>query len=114
MTLRGRDETTEGIDKKLAVDYYSRWTFVHDLMPLLRKAKDAGEDAKYMSVLAAGEGGVIDLDNLGLKNGYSLPSVVVAAATYNDLMIEVSFPTLSLLEPSLMISSSHTLRNSLT
>lgn len=89
MTLNGRDETAEGIDKKLGVDYYSRWTFIKELMPLLRKAKDAGEDAKVLTLLAAGEGGNIDLENLGLKQGYSLPKVMEAAATYNDLMVEV-------------------------
>jgi NAD(P)-dependent dehydrogenase (short-subunit alcohol dehydrogenase family) len=35
----GRDETEEGIDKRLALSYYARWTFIHDLMPLLQKAK---------------------------------------------------------------------------
>jgi len=89
LTLKGRDETSEGLDKKLALNYYARWKFVNDLMPLLRKAKDAGEDAKVLSVLAAGHGGPIDLDDLGLKKGYSLSAAGVAAATYNDLMIEV-------------------------
>lgn len=91
MTLKGRDETTEGIDKKLAVHYYARWKFAHDLMPLLRKAKDAGEDAKVLSVLGAGYGGAIDLDDLGLKKGYSVGNAALAAPTYNDLMIEVSY-----------------------
>lgn len=30
MTLNGRDETGEGIDKKLAVHYYARWTFLYE------------------------------------------------------------------------------------
>lgn len=42
LTLKGRDETAEGLDKKLALHYYARWKFINDLMPLLRKAKDAG------------------------------------------------------------------------
>jgi NAD(P)-dependent dehydrogenase (short-subunit alcohol dehydrogenase family) len=88
LTLKGRDETTEGLDKKLALNYYARWKFIRDLTPLLRKAKDAGEDAKVMTILAAGKGGVIDLDDLGLKKGYSLYNSALAAATYNDLMIE--------------------------
>lgn len=54
MTLKGRDETSEGMDKKLALNYYARWKFVHDLMPLLEKAKAAGEDARVLTVLAAG------------------------------------------------------------
>ncbi|KAF7967803.1 hypothetical protein HWV62_32995 [Athelia sp. TMB] len=88
LTLKGRDETAEGLDRKLALNYYARWKFANDLMPLMRKAKDEGEDAKFMSVLAAGLGGRIDLDDLGLKKGYSLRSAGTAGATYNDLMME--------------------------
>lgn len=93
LTLRGRDETSEGLDKKLALNYYARWKMANDLMPLLRKAKDAGEDAKVMSVLAAGNGGPIDLDDLGLKKGFTLRTAGIAAVTYNDLMIEVGTPS---------------------
>jgi NAD(P)-dependent dehydrogenase (short-subunit alcohol dehydrogenase family) len=39
VNMQGRSETEEGIDKKLALDYYARWKFIRDLMPLLRKAK---------------------------------------------------------------------------
>jgi len=88
MTTNGRDETEEGIDKKLAVHYYSRWKFTNDLMPALLKAKEAGEDAKVMSVMAAGKGGGIDLDDLGLKKNYSVTAAALAAPTYNDLMVE--------------------------
>jgi NAD(P)-dependent dehydrogenase (short-subunit alcohol dehydrogenase family) len=91
MTTKGRDETVEGIDKKMAVHYYARWKFTHDLMPALLKANAAGEDAKVMSVMAAGKGGEIDLDDLGLKKSYSLTNAALAAATYNDLAMEVSF-----------------------
>jgi NAD(P)-dependent dehydrogenase (short-subunit alcohol dehydrogenase family) len=89
MTTKGRDETDEGIDKKLAVHYYSRWKFVNDLLPSLVKAKEAGEDAKVLSVLAAGKGGEIDLDDLGLKKTYTLSTAALATPTYNDLMMEV-------------------------
>jgi NAD(P)-dependent dehydrogenase (short-subunit alcohol dehydrogenase family) len=88
LTLEGRDETSEGIDKKLALHYYARWKFAHDLMPLLAAAKAQGEDAKVMSVLAAGKGGPIDTDDLGLKKSYTLPNASKAAPTYNDLMVE--------------------------
>lgn len=30
LTLRGRDETEEGIDKKLALHYYGRWKFAYE------------------------------------------------------------------------------------
>ena len=88
LNLKGREDTSEGLPRKLATDYYSRWKFIHDLMPLLRKAKEAGEDAKVLSVLAAGKGGPVDLEDLGLKK-YSLPKEMGAASTYNDIMIEV-------------------------
>jgi hypothetical protein len=91
MTTKGRDETEEGIDRKLAVHYYARWKFVSDLLPALKKAKELGEDAKVLSVLAAGKGGKIDLDDLGLKKSFSLSRAGSQAPTYNDLMVEVSF-----------------------
>ena len=43
ITSNGRDETSEGIDKKLAVHYYARWRFIyiHDLLPCLERTKEA-------------------------------------------------------------------------
>ena len=99
INLKGRDETSEGLARKLATDYYSRWKFIDGLTPLLRKAKDAGEDAKVLSVLAAGKGGPVNLDDLDLKE-YSLSKEMPAAATYNDIMIEVS--------PTFLVCSSET------
>jgi hypothetical protein len=87
--LNGRDETSEGIDKKLALHYYARWRFIHDLLPSLEQAKKAGEEAKTISVLGAGKGGQIDVDDLGLKKSFSLLNAGLASATYNDLMLEV-------------------------
>ncbi|KAF9472374.1 NAD(P)-binding protein [Pholiota conissans] len=88
MTLDGRTETTEGIDKKLAVHYYARWKFLHDLLPGLQKAKDEDEEVAVMSVLAPSHGGAIDVNDLALKTGYSLSKAALVTPTYNDLMIE--------------------------
>jgi len=88
LSTKGRDETTEGIDKKLALHYYARWKFIHDLLPLMKNAKDAGEDAKAMSVLSPGHGNKIDLDDFGLRKNFSLVNAAYAASTYSDLMIE--------------------------
>lgn len=87
--FRGRDDTEEGIDRRLGLHYYARWKFIYDLLPLLHKAKDAGEDAKAMSVLAPGDGRPVDLDDLGLKKAYSFPKAGVASPTYTDLAMEV-------------------------
>jgi hypothetical protein len=86
-----REDTSEGLPRKLVTDYYARWTFLYELLPLLRKANlEAGEDAKVLSVLAPGKGGAIDLEDLGMEKEYSLPKERGNAAAYNDLMIEVS------------------------
>jgi NAD(P)-dependent dehydrogenase (short-subunit alcohol dehydrogenase family) len=89
LTLAGRDESSEGIDKKLALHYYSRWKFIHDLAPAMQKAKENGEEGAVMSVLSAGKGGEIDVEDLGLKKSFSLQNAALAAPTYNDLMMEV-------------------------
>ncbi|KAJ7842069.1 hypothetical protein B0H13DRAFT_1731814 [Mycena leptocephala] len=89
LTMDRRNETMEGIDRKLAVHYYGRWRFIRDLLPAVEAAKEAGEDGKVMSVLAAGWGGEIDLDDLGLKKGFSVATARAATPTYNDIMINV-------------------------
>jgi NAD(P)-dependent dehydrogenase (short-subunit alcohol dehydrogenase family) len=90
MTTNGREETEDGIDRKLAVHYYSRFKFINDLLPSLKRAKEAGEDAKVLSVFSAGKGGEIDVNDLGLKKGYTLAAAALQATTYNDLMLKVS------------------------
>ena len=89
LNLKGRDETSEGIDKKLALHYYARSRFINDLLPSLERAKEAGEEAKTMSVLGAGKGGEIDMDDLGLKKGFSVVNAGLTSPTYTDLMMEV-------------------------
>jgi hypothetical protein len=61
-------------------------------------AADAGEDAKVMSVFAAGRDGEIDLDDLGLKKNYSVSNAATAAPTYNDMMLEAS--CLEIIDPT--------------
>lgn len=72
LTLGGREETPEGVDKKMAVNYYSRFRIVDKLMPLVQKAADSGEPARVVNVLAAGDEGELIEEDLGLKNNYSL------------------------------------------
>lgn len=93
MALGGRNETEEGVDRKLAVHYYSRWKLINDLIPTLKRAKEDGEHASVMSVLAAGKGAGIDvihrMDDLAVKEGYWMMKLSLLAPTYNDLMLEV-------------------------
>ncbi|KAF9052120.1 hypothetical protein BJ165DRAFT_1401524 [Panaeolus papilionaceus] len=86
--LLGREDTEEGIDKKLASRYYARFRLTHDLMPLLKKAKECGESANVLSILGAGQGwGDVDLDDLGLKKGYRGLKAMAETISYNDLMV---------------------------
>lgn len=91
LTMKGRDETEEGIDKKLACNVYSRFRFAFDLLPLLERAGNAGEDAKFMTILAAGKEptSYLNLDDLGLKKEYSLVNAAAVGSHYNDALIEV-------------------------
>ncbi|KAH8833099.1 NAD-P-binding protein [Flagelloscypha sp. PMI_526] len=78
-----RKETSEGIDKSLALNYYSRFALTYDLLPLLKKAEESEEDAKVYTVLAAGMGLKINLDDLGLKKTFS-SSTSNQCASYLD------------------------------
>lgn len=88
LSTTGRDETSEGLDKKLALHYYSRWKLICELEPALRKAKGEGEEARVLSILVAGKGARLDLEDLGLEKRYSAARVRGQAITYNDYMIE--------------------------
>ncbi|KAJ7183414.1 NAD-P-binding protein [Mycena filopes] len=80
------DITAEGLDSKFVLAYYSRWAFTSGLLPALQRAHDAGEDASVLSVLAAGSGTAVNLDDLGAPAYTSAGGSV--ATTYTDLMIE--------------------------
>ncbi|KAG7451053.1 uncharacterized protein BT62DRAFT_916152 [Guyanagaster necrorhizus] len=62
LTISGREETKEGMDKKMAVTYYAKWKFVKDLMGSL---KEGG--SKVVSVMSPGNGGRIDVNDLDMK-----------------------------------------------
>ena len=59
-------------------------------MPLLEHARDLKEDAKVMSILAAGQGdGKINVKDLALKEKYSAKKVMLTTPTYTDYAFEV-------------------------
>jgi hypothetical protein len=47
--------------------YYSKWVFIDGLLPSLRTAKEAGEEAHVAAVHTAGHSVPIDLQDLGLE-----------------------------------------------
>jgi NAD(P)-dependent dehydrogenase (short-subunit alcohol dehydrogenase family) len=91
LSMDGFTDAGEGLDKKLAVHYYSRFKFIEGLLPQLLKAKEEGEDAKVLTVLASGQGEKFERDDLGLKKTYSVRKASVQGPAYNDLMVQVSF-----------------------
>ncbi|KAH9942405.1 NAD(P)-binding protein, partial [Epithele typhae] len=85
LSMAGRVETAEGLDKRLGTHYYARWLLVRELVPLLEKAKERGEHAKVMSVLGGANMVAFDVDNLGLKKNYMSSNPGIVGPTYTDL-----------------------------
>jgi NAD(P)-dependent dehydrogenase (short-subunit alcohol dehydrogenase family) len=88
MGFKGREEV-EGIDINMATRYYSRWVFTQELLPLLRNAGNAKQKASVLTILGAGWGAKIDLDDLDLKKKYTGMRCSLTTVTYNDLMTVV-------------------------
>jgi hypothetical protein len=89
MTLKGRDESAEGIDKRMAVNYYSRMRIVLNLMPCLDQAVQVGELARVITVLAAGsEKDILNPDDLELKHNFNLHECLAHCVIMSDFMVE--------------------------
>jgi len=88
LTMQGFTPTSEGIDRKLALHFYSRWKFVDEFLPLLQKAKDQSQEARVMTVLDSMRGSPLQEDNLGLKKKYSIAAAAGQGITYNNLMVQ--------------------------
>lgn len=90
MTAKGRDETIEGLDKKLSLHYYSRLRFAQNLLPLLNAAlnPETKAPASVISVLGAGLENTINLSDLSLKSNYSLSTCATHAITMNTLSFQ--------------------------
>ncbi|KAL4889412.1 short-chain dehydrogenase/reductase [Aspergillus ambiguus] len=91
-TTKGRDETSEGLDKKLSLHYYSRMRFVKNLLPQLNKASESTDSgstlSRVVSVLEAGGEAPLCLDDLSLKSHYSLRNCAKHAITMNSVSME--------------------------
>lgn len=81
--------TEEGLDVSLVLRYYARAKFIDELIPLLSKARAAGEDAKAMTILMAASGGNVNLQDISLDSTWGFVSANTASAVYNDIMVKV-------------------------
>ncbi|KAH7157957.1 hypothetical protein B0J13DRAFT_520675 [Dactylonectria estremocensis] len=84
LTMAGRTETPEGIDRKMALNYYGRQLLLRELLPVLKK------DAKVIIVLDArfGSPNRLDWDDLDLKKHYSLSKAANHCMVMNDAMVQ--------------------------
>lgn len=88
-------ETDEGLDKKLSLHYYSRMRFLNNLLPQLTNAGNsegesspkglAGSLSRVVSVLEAGGESQINMEDLSLKQNYSLRNCAKHAITMTSL-----------------------------
>jgi hypothetical protein len=89
MTLKGRDESAEGIDKRMAINYYSRMRIVLNLLPCLEQAVTEGELARVITVLAAGsEKDILNPDDLELKHNFNIHECLAHCVIMTDFMVE--------------------------
>ncbi|KAJ7254756.1 NAD-P-binding protein [Mycena rebaudengoi] len=87
--------TSEGLEVSTALWYYARWALIAGLLPTIRAAHAAGEDARVMAVFSAGQGKELDLSDLGLKKALKpvrdfvgFRTAGTQASTYIDLMFK--------------------------
>ena len=85
-TVQGRTETSEGIDQKLSLHYFSRVGFIVKLLPLLEQSPDA----RVLSVLSAGVHSTYKNYKVDpeLRENYSLKNAADAAGFYNDIALD--------------------------
>ncbi|KAH9832140.1 Dehydrogenase/reductase SDR family member on chromosome X [Teratosphaeria destructans] len=88
MTLKGRTETVEGMDRKMCVNYYSRIRWIQNLMPLLEAASKQNELSRVISVLAAGSEGDVRQDDLDLKRNFTLHACLAHCVVMTDFALE--------------------------
>ena len=93
-------ETTEGIDKKLSCNYYSRIRFIHDLLPQLEAGAASRPEigARVISVLGAGRENTLNYDDLALKNTFSIRTAERHAVTFTTAVLnylQSQHPTVS-------------------
>ncbi len=81
-------ETSEGLDRKLTTNYYSRMRFTQRLLPLMQAASP--QLSRVVSVLAPGEESQTSfhLNDLGLKENFSLRNAACHAVTMTDFFFE--------------------------
>lgn len=93
-TKGSRDETKEGLDRKLALHYYSRMRFIHSLSPLLSAAGNDPDPkanlSRVVSVLdsKAGRNATLNFEDLSLKHNFGLKNAAFHCCGMNSFAIQ--------------------------
>lgn len=87
-TLKGREDTTEGLDRKFALHYYARARFINQLQPLLTTAAASSTLSRVVAVLDPQPGLRMSMNfsDLSLKSHFSLKNCAVHAGTMTNLL----------------------------
>jgi NAD(P)-dependent dehydrogenase (short-subunit alcohol dehydrogenase family) len=85
--LTGRNETSEGLDHKFALHYYTRMRFINQLQPLLSAAATSNTLSRVVAVLDPQPGLKTppDFADLSLKKSFSLKNCATHAAAMTNL-----------------------------
>lgn len=87
----GRNETSEGLDRRVAVSFYTRWMVISELAPLLQSTALANPKApvpRVVTVLACGneaKAESLNTSDFGLKNEDSVLRVISVNPAYNTM-----------------------------
>ncbi|CAI9627386.1 unnamed protein product [Alternaria burnsii] len=85
-----KNETSEGLDRKMAVQYYSRMRFISQLTPLLDNASETNNLSRVVNVLDPQAGlrlGGLDYSDLSLRRNFSLKRVLLHASAMTNLSV---------------------------
>ncbi|CAO2657280.1 Nn.00g034060.m01.CDS01 [Neocucurbitaria sp. VM-36] len=87
LTLKGRDETSECLDRKFALHYYTRMRFIQQLTPLLTASAQANTLSRVVAVLDPQPGlrFTPNFSDLSLKSNFSLKNCMVHASAMGSL-----------------------------
>lgn len=91
-------ETKEGLDRKLALDCYSRLRFTENLLPLLRHASPGSSnqqgdgatsaDARVITVLGGGNEKPVDVEDLAVERNCTVKAATNHAVTMTTLYFQ--------------------------
>lgn len=100
LTLKGRNETSEGLDRKFVLHYYARMRFISSLIPLLTAAAEdasVGVNERISRVVSVfdpqvsvrgGGSGTLDFSDLSLKHSFSLQKCGAHASLMGNFFLE--------------------------